>query len=578
MTRHAFSGPPPSGAGRVVAGRYRLLRPLGNGGAGGVWLAHDQLLDREVALRAGRGQARRAAGPRDHPHAVPVYDVAEHEGVPWIVMEYLADAVDLRELVARHGPAAPADCARIGLAVLDALAAGHERGVPYREVDPADVLLAPDSTGAPYGRILLAAHGLCVRPDGAAGPEAELHALGRMLYYGVEGREPFDGVQGPAGCEVPRPPVRAGALRPLLDRLLAGDPALRGSVAEAGAELAWIVTPQTEVYVRPRTDPGSQPPWAAAPGFPPGPAVPADQHTVATATPAVVATAAPVGPVGPAPSVPGGHRRSRPRALRAAFAGGLGLVLALGGVWYALADRAADGTGAPYGNAVGLVAPLEDGDCVRAHWPGGTRFTGTPRLTVDPACRGGAPDGQVMAFVPASSAEEARELGAARCEERTQEVRARLADVRSLAVVPADDGFETAGRRTACLVLGARGPVHGPLDRHREPGSVFADTATMQRRDCLDVRAAREVRLVSCAGRYDEQVLGFARLAPGVTLAEAPAEADAACAREVPPRDYGFDPSLHEAGSRTAPGAWKSGSHLVVCTVRRQNGGTMEGN
>lgn len=253
-------------------------------------------------------------------------------------------------------------------------------------------------------------------------------------------------------------------------------------------------------------------------------------------------------------------------------------MLALSGVWYALADRGADGTGRPYGGAAGLVAPLEYGDCVRARWPGGTRFAGTPRLTVDADCRGRAPDGQVMAFVPASSAAEARELGPARCEERTREVRARLAGVRSVAVVPAEDGFGTARRHTACLVLGAHGPVYGPLGRHREVGSVFADTATMQRRDCLDVRSAREVRLVSCGGRYDAQVLGFTRLAEGVTLAEAPSAADQACARKVPPRDYGFDPSLYESGSRTAAGAWKSGSHLVVCTVGRQNGGTMEGN
>ncbi|MFH8976874.1 serine/threonine-protein kinase [Streptomyces sp. NPDC017890] len=531
--------------GRVVAGRYLLLRPLGDGGPRRVWLAHDQLLSREVALKAARADFRNPPRPPGHPHVVTVHDVAEHEGVPWIVMEYVAGAVDLGELVARRGPLAPADCARIGLAVLAAPAAGPERSVPHRRVEPADILLAPDRGGAPYGRILLLEHGVARSGDGDG-----LLALGRTLHYAVEGREPPD-------REVLVPPVRAGALGPLLERLLAGDRARRGTVAEAEAELAWIVTPQTETYVRPRTDPESQPPWSAAHPTVPGPTASAGRRPTAA---------------------PGGHRRPRLRALRAALAGGLGLVLALGGVWYALADRAADGNGAPYGDAVGLVTPLEDGDCVRARWPGGTRFAGTPRLTVDPTCRGGAPDGQVMAFVPAASAEEARELGPARCEERTREVRARLAGVRSVAVVPAGGGFETALRRTVCLVLGAHGPVYGPLGRHREPGSVFADTATMQRRDCLDVRSAREVRLVSCAGRYDAQVLGFTRLAAGVTLAEAPAAADTACARHVPPRDYGFDPSLYEAGARTAAGAWKTGSHLVVCTVRRQNGGTMEGN
>jgi hypothetical protein len=182
-----------------------------------------------------------------------------------------------------------------------------------------------------------------------------------------------------------------------------------------------------------------------------------------------------------------------------------------------------------------------------------------------------------MAFVGAASAAEAREKGPGACEERTEEVRGRLADVRSFAVVPTEAGFEAAGRRTACLVLGAHGPVYGPLGGHRKPGSAFADTATMQRRDCLDVRSRRDARLVSCTGPHDEQVLGFTRLGADVTLAEARTESDTACAREVPPRDYGFDPSVYTAGSWTSEGAWKTGTHFVVCTVRKQNGGTMEG-
>ncbi|MFJ3307680.1 hypothetical protein ACIPSA_32255 [Streptomyces sp. NPDC086549] len=59
-------------------------------------------------------------------------------------------------------------------------------------------------------------------------------------------------------------------------------------------------------------------------------------------------------------------------------------MVALAGVWWATAQRTADGTGPPYGTAVGLAYRLADGDCVLAGWPGGSRFSGTPRLTVDP--------------------------------------------------------------------------------------------------------------------------------------------------------------------------------------------------
>jgi hypothetical protein len=588
--------------GRVIAGRYLLLNPLGSGGMGHVWLAHDRRLACEVALKEivfrdpveegherearvarARAEARHAAGLRGHPHVVTVHDVLEHEGLPWIVMEYVADAVDLRDLVDSRGPLAPAECARVGLAVLDALTAGHQRGVMHRDVKPANILLAPDRSGSPYGRVLLTDYGISVQPDagetrytlasvlvGTAGylaperatggtptPAADLFSLGCTLYHAVEGVGPFERESHLAEVtavvmEEPRPAVRAGALDPVLQALLTKDPGRRLSAAEAEAALSRIVTPQAEPYVRTQTDLGSQPPWAAVQVSPPG-------------TPPL-----------------NGHRRERSHALRAVLACGLGLLLALGGVWYAMADRSSDGgsdsQGArqPYGETVGLTNPLRDGDCVIADWPGSERFRGTPRLRLDRSC-GTAPDGQVTAFATAASADEARRTGAARCEERTREVRERLADVRSQAVVPTEGGFEAAGRRTACLVLGASGPLYGPVGTHRTPGSPFADTATMQRRDCLDVRTNRDARLVSCEGSYDEQVLGFTRLAPDVTLSEARTESDTACARDVPPGDYGFDPSVYTAGSWTSEGPWKNGTHFVVCTVRRQNGGTMEG-
>ncbi|WP_217214080.1 serine/threonine-protein kinase [Streptomyces sp. AC550_RSS872] len=646
------SGSSTSGAGRVVAGRYLLLNRLGSGGMGHVWLAHDRRLACEVALKEivfrdpaeaderdarvarARAEARHAAGLRGHPHVVTVHDVLEHDGLPWIVMEYVAGAVNLRDLIDRHGPPAPAECARIGLAVLDALTAGHERGVMHRDVKPANILLAPDRSGAPYGRVLLADYGISVQPDagetrytlasvlvgtagylapervtgGAPTPATDLFSLGCTLYHAVEGRGPFDRESHLAQVtavvmEEPRPAARAGALGPVVRALLEKDPARRMSAAEAEAALSRIVTPEVDAYARTQTDLGSQPHWGGAPpapvpghpegrrspgsgfgqprgsvGFGPPPGTPrTPESSELPEFPESPDSSGGPWAFGGGPG-PGGPRRTRPRILHAVLAGLLGLALAGAGAWYAVyRESAPGGTERPYGDAVGLGDPLKGGDCVVADWPGASAFQGTPRLRVDPSCREQAPDGQVMALVAAASAAEARREGPTACEARTEALRERLADVRSFAVVPSEAGFEAAGRRTACLVLGAHGPVFGPLGEHRKAGAAFADTATMQRRDCLDVRSRRGARLVACADPHDEQVLGFTRLGTDVTLTEARTESDTACAREVPPRDYGFDPSVYTAGSWTSEGSWKNGTHFVVCTVRKQNGGTMEG-
>ncbi|MDW4906481.1 protein kinase [Streptomyces sp. ADMS] len=611
------SGSPTSGVGRVIAGRYLLLNQLGSGGMGHVWLAHDQRLTCEVALKEivfrdaaeasderatrvarARAEARHAAVLRGNPNVVTVHDVLEHEGLPWIVMEYVAGALDLRDLVGMRGPLAPAECARIGLAVLDALTAGHEQGIMHRDVKPANILLAPDRTGTPYARILLTDYGISVQPDtgetrytlasalvGTAGylaPEratggqptaaADLFSLGCTLYYAVEGVGPFERDTHLAEItavvmEEPRRPERAGALGPVLEAMLAKDPAQRITAAGAEAALDSIVTPRADPYERTRTDPGSMPPWG-------GP----EELYGPRHAPAAFARAGEL-PRPPGLASPPPPRRAR--ALPAALGALLGVALAGAGLWFTLGAPPGGGdeqtVRKPYGDPVGLAAPLAKGDCVIADWPGGTRFRGTPRLTVDPTCRDAPPDGQVLAVVNAGSAAEAREQGPVECEERTRDLREKLADVRGYAVVPAEGGFEAAEGRTACVLLGAHGPVFGPLGPHREPGQAFRETATMQKRDCLRAPSGREARLVPCTEPHDEQVLGFARLDAGVPFEKARDISDAACARDVPPTDYGFDPSVYEAGSWTSRGAWDSETHFVVCTVRKQNGGTMEG-
>ncbi|MFF3577454.1 serine/threonine-protein kinase [Streptomyces mirabilis] len=323
------AGSAQSGVGRVIDGRYVLLKQVGSGGMGHVWLAHDQRLDCDVALKEirfrdvregseehesriarARAEARHAAVLRGHPHVVTVHDVLEHDGLPWIVMEYVADAEDLRAWLARRGPLAPDECARVGLAVLDALTAGHERGIMHRDVKPANILLAPDRAGTPGARILLTDYGVSVQPDspetrwtrtsvlvGTAGylaPEraqggqptaaSDLFSLGCTLYFGVEGHGPFDrdshlGALAAVVSEEAPPSLRAGALGPIIDALLVKDPGLRISAERTAAALARIILP--EPHPPTQVDAGSQPAWAglvtsdgpggpAPPGRPPG--------------------------------------------------------------------------------------------------------------------------------------------------------------------------------------------------------------------------------------------------------------------------------------------------------------------
>ncbi|MET8787035.1 serine/threonine protein kinase [Streptomyces sp. NPDC004589] len=192
------------------------------------------------------------------------------------------------------------------------------------------------------------------------------------------------------------------------------------------------------------------------------------------------------------------------------------------------------------------------GDRVIADRPGIRFRGGPPRPAVDRGCAGKAPDGQVTALVSTTSAEQTRVRGRAECEQQTQEVREGLADVRSLAVVPTCARFEPAragapparrwGRTDRCT--GRSGTVAG--------------------------------RPVSCRGNHDRQMLVFTRLGSDTALAQTRSLSDAAGARDVPPSEYGHRPSRCASASWTGKGAWMSGTHPVVCTVRRQNGAPWE--
>jgi serine/threonine protein kinase len=256
-----------------VAGRYRLVEQLGAGGMGRVWLARDEMLGRDVAVKevvppVGLSEAElielrfrtlreaRTAAQLNHPNVVQIYDVVQTEEWPWIVMEYVPSR-SLHEVITRDGPLAPERAAEIGLAVLDALTAAHRAGVLHRDVKPGNVLMASD------GRVVLTDFGLAtfdgdqgsvtvpglvlgsaqyVAPerarDGTSSVQADLWSLGATLFAAVEGRSPYARSSTLAtltalATALPDPPHRAGPLKPVLTGLLRRDPRSRLDAAQA---------------------------------------------------------------------------------------------------------------------------------------------------------------------------------------------------------------------------------------------------------------------------------------------------------------------------------------------------------
>src|ERR1035438_4733238 len=154
---------PLADAGRVVAGRYNLQHPIGRGAMGVVWRARDQLLDRDVAVKEvvisaliGADERQnayqrtlreaRTAARLSHRGVVAVYDVAEEDGRPWIIME-LVPSRSLDQVLSVERRLTSLRAGRIGQQLLSALAAAHTAGVLHRDVKPSNVLIATDRSG-----------------------------------------------------------------------------------------------------------------------------------------------------------------------------------------------------------------------------------------------------------------------------------------------------------------------------------------------------------------------------------------------------------------------------------------------
>ncbi|WP_405009571.1 serine/threonine-protein kinase [Kitasatospora sp. NBC_01539] len=212
--------------GQVLAGRYRLEAMLGQGGMGHVWGGRDLDLDRPVAVKVVPDASREDLTARlrregriitwlnehRHPSIATVFDVGDHDGCLYLVMELLPGS-DLQTVSGRHPLGLEVRTViGYGIRISESLAAAHEAGIVHRDVKPANIIVTEDGgvkicdfgtaqmAGSTAG---LADHfGLMGTPrfmapeqfaDRRTDPRTDLYALGCTLYALLTGAPPFNG-------------------------------------------------------------------------------------------------------------------------------------------------------------------------------------------------------------------------------------------------------------------------------------------------------------------------------------------------------------------------------------------------
>jgi serine/threonine-protein kinase len=255
----------------LVAGKYRLLRQIGAGGMGSVWLARNEVTERQFAIKflhAGATsdevvlarflQEARVSGRLRHPSIVEILDAGtapELEGAPFLVMELL-DGLSLDQLVQRMGRLPSRLAVEIVLEIARAVAVAHEKGIVHRDLKPANIFLHRPGTGGVLPKVLdfgiskfqktptsvvttgLTQTGALLGSPRYMSPEqamsdksidgrSDVHALGVVLWECLVGAPPFD----------------ADTYNNLVVQIITGDrPALRSKVPDVSPSLEALVS------------------------------------------------------------------------------------------------------------------------------------------------------------------------------------------------------------------------------------------------------------------------------------------------------------------------------------------------
>ena len=241
--------------GQLIGNRYRVESQVASGGMATVYLATDQRLDRQVAIKVIHQHLAndpnfqekfvleaKTAAKLAHPNLVNVFDQGTDAGTTYLVMEYVP-GITLRDALNEYGPLPAVRALEMMAQILSGLAAAHRAGILHRDLKPDNVLLADDgrvklgdfglaraisahtSTGDLVGTIAYLSPELVTR--GQADARSDVYAAGILLFELLTGKQPFEGEQAVqiayqhANSTVPAPSGLASETPQAVDRLVA---------------------------------------------------------------------------------------------------------------------------------------------------------------------------------------------------------------------------------------------------------------------------------------------------------------------------------------------------------------------